>query len=270
MDFLYGWGVDFGIVFLVALAISALGFYRYLYFISLGYGFSVAALGMVLFFMTKETAAPFYVVSCLLLLVYGLRLGGYLFLREWKSGAYRAAMLRDSVDVSSVGVVAKLCTWVGCALLYSAQVSPVLFLGVSGGFGIFAVLGTIVMAVGLLVESWADWQKTKAKKETPNRFCDKGLYRLVRCPNYFGEILFWTGAFLSGVGSMQGIWQWLIAGLGYLCIVYIMFGGARRLELRQDKNYGQDEAYQAYAKSTPILLPFVPLYSVKKHTWLIG
>ena len=49
-----------------------------------------------------------------------------------------------------------------------------------------------------------------------------------------------------------------------------MFSGARRLELRQEKSYGKDKEYQEYIKSTPILVPFIPLYSVKKHKWLVG
>lgn len=52
--------------------------------------------------------------------------------------------------------------------------------------------------------------------------------------------------------------------------VYIMFGGARRLELRQNKNYGDDPEYQQYVKTTTILLPFIPLYSVAKYKWLVG
>lgn len=47
-----------------------------------------------------------------------------------------------------------------------------------------------------------------------------------------------------------------------------MFSGARRLELRQNKSYGADPEYQAYAKSVPILLPFVLLYSVAKCGFL--
>ena len=56
--------------------------------------------------------------------------------------------------------------------------------------------------------------------------------------------------------------------LGYLGIVFVMFSGARRLELRQNKSYGADPEYQAYAKSVPILLPFVLLYSVAKCGFL--
>ena len=49
-----------------------------------------------------------------------------------------------------------------------------------------------------------------------------------------------------------------------------MFGGARRLELRQNKEYGSDPEYQHYTKHTPILFPFIPLYSVANAKWLIG
>jgi len=49
-----------------------------------------------------------------------------------------------------------------------------------------------------------------------------------------------------------------------------MFSGARRLEVRQNKNYGADPEYRAYVKSTPILLPFIPLYSVEKYKFLVA
>ena len=98
----------------------------------------------------------------------------------------------------------------------------------------------------------------------PDRFCDVGLFRLVRCPNYLGEVLIWTGVLISGVTALSSAFEWIVSLLGWICIVYIMFGGARRLEIRQNKNYGNNPQYQEYVKKTPILLPFVPLYSVEK------
>ena len=56
--------------------------------------------------------------------------------------------------------------------------------------------------------------------------------------------------------------------LGYLGIVFVMFSGARRIEISQNKNYGNDNEYIEYVKKTPILIPFVPIYSVEKYTWL--
>ena len=132
------------------------------------------------------------------------------------------------------------------------------------------MVGLAVSAFGLAFETTADVQKNAAKRRNPRRFVDTGLFRIVRCPNYLGEMLFWTGVFVSGVGVYAGIAQWAAALVGYLGIVYVMFGGARRLEIRQNRSYGKDPAYQRYVRTTPIMLPFVPLYSVEKHKWLVA
>ena len=53
-------------------------------------------------------------------------------------------------------------------------------------------------------------------------------------------------------------------------IAWVMFSGARRLELRQDRNYGADPEYQKYVRTVPIIIPFIPLYSVKKYKFLVA
>jgi steroid 5-alpha reductase family enzyme len=83
-------------------------------------------------------------------------------------------------------------------------------------------------------------------------------------------MLFWTGVFVSGIGSNASVWQWISVLVGYLGIIYVMFGGARRLEMRQNRSYGNDPEYQAYVKKTPIMIPFIPLYSVEKYKWLVA
>ena len=271
MSFTATFSLTFWFLMAPALAVSAMGFYKYVYFISLGYGFSIALQGAALLLLFRE-AAPLPVAAlCLLLGIYGLRLGGYLLGREISSSAYRSAMKRELKSSTAVSIPVKLCIWVSCALLYTLQVSPVLFRLQNGvGSDWAAAVGGVIMLGGILLEAAADRQKSMAKALDPKRFCDTGLYRLVRFPNYLGEILFWTGVFLSGVTAYQGPWQWGAGILGWVCIVYIMFGGARRLELRQNRNYGQDPAYQQYVKKTPILLPFVPLYSVAKYRFLVG
>ena len=124
------------------------------------------------------------------------------------------------------------------------------------------------MALGVILESVADAQKKAAKKINKHRFVDTGVYRLVRCPNYLGELIIWTGSFIVCFGACCAVWQWIVAAIGYIGIVYVMFSGARRLEVRQAVTYGNDPEFQAYIKKTPILLPFVPLYSVAKYKWL--
>lgn len=283
MGFLESFGIGFLILMLIALVVSSVGFYKYVYFISLGYGFSIAAMGVAMFVMYREVIGWGTLAMCVLFLIYGCRLGGYLLIREIKSASYRSTMKKEIKDGSSMKFIAKVSIWVSCAFLYVLQVSPLLFRlmnaekllannteALVGGTDIVTIVGAIIMALGIILESAADFQKSRAKKKNPSRFCDTGLYKIVRCPNYLGEVLFWTGVFVSGINIYANAWQWIAAAIGYICIVYIMFGGARRLELRQNRNYGDDPEYQAYVKKTPILIPLIPLYSVAKHKWLVG
>lgn len=261
----------FWVIFAVALLFSACGFKKYVWFISIGYGFSVAAIGAALLLLFRGGLTGGTVAACVLFIVYGCRLGGYLALRERKSSTYNAKMKTEIKSGDGMKLVAKASIWLSAALLYACETSPVLFRLENGaGTDTPLLVGLCVSGCGLIVESAADLQKNAAKKVNPRRFVDTGLYRIVRCPNYFGEMLFWTGVFVGGVSALHGVWQWVAALCGYLGIIYVMFGGARRLEMRQNRTYGSDPAYRAYVKKTPIMVPLIPLYSVEKYKWLVA
>lgn len=261
----------FLVLLAVALVASACGFKRYVWFISIGYGVAVAAIGVALLAMFGARSGVAEVLQALLLVAYGYRLAGYLAYRELRSRSYNQKMKGEVKGNDSVTLGARLAIWGAAALLYACQTSPVLFrMAAHARTDVLLVVGLAVSAFGLAFETTADVQKNAAKRRNPRRFVDTGLFRIVRCPNYLGEMLFWTGVFVSGVGVYAGIAQWAAALVGYLGIVYVMFGGARRLEIRQNRSYGKDPAYQRYVRTTPIMLPFVPLYSVEKHKWLVA
>ncbi|MBP5187352.1 MAG: DUF1295 domain-containing protein [Clostridiales bacterium] len=255
----------------VALVISAIGFYKYVYFISLGYGFSVAAIAVTSLIAFRENLSAATIIFCILFVVYGLRLSGYLLIREVVSSSYRNKMKTEIKDGKSMKFIAKFFIWITCALLYACQTAPLYFrLYNDAETNVSLLIGMSIMFIGILIESIADIQKNAAKKKAPDRFVSSGLYRLVRCPNYLGEMLFWTGVIVSAIGALTDVLSWVIAISGYLGIIYVMFSGARRLELRQNRTYGQDPEYQAYVKKTPIMVSFIPLYSVASQKWLVG
>lgn len=263
--------MKFLILFIVALVISSIGFKKFVWFISLGYGFSIAGLGVAMLVMFTKALTPLTLIMSLLFIVYGCRLGGYLMIREMRSASYQSTMKNEIKDGSDMKFILKIVVWVTCALLYCCEVSPVFFrLENESGTDVVSIIGAVIMALGILLESAADFTKNRFKKEHPKQFCNVGLFKIVRCPNYLGEVLTWTGVLVSGVTTLHGGLQWVAALGGWICIVYIMFGGARRLEIRQNKNYGNNPEYQKYVTSTPILLPFIPLYSVEKYKWLVG
>ena len=260
---------DLLILFAVAMAVSAVGWKYFVYFFSLGYGYGIAALAITMGVLYHANLTVPTIAMLVLLFIFGVRLGTYLLVRERKAVGYRKILYGEGhSDKKPAGVM--IMIWLFCALLYVAQVSPVAFRLANGPHDseLWAWIGATVVACGILLESISDAQKSAAKKKNPKRFVDAGLYRIVRCPNYLGEVTIWTGALLSAIGAGLTWWQWLIVGIGYAGIVFVMFSGARRLELRQNAAYGNDPEYQAYVKKTPILIPLLPIYSVAKYEWL--
>ena len=262
--------MNFWLLFGLCMLVSAIGFKNYVWFISLGYGFSIAAEGVALLILYGQNLTVGTVITCVLFILYGLRLGGYLAIREFGGSAYKKNMKGEIKDGKTVPFGVKIAIWTTCAALYVTQVCGVFYRLVNAAQdNIFVFIGAAVMLAGVSLETAADIQKNNAKKVNPRRFVDTGLYRIVRCPNYLGEMIFWTGVLISGIGAVTG-WQWLVVAIGYIGIIFVMFSGARRLEIRQNKNYGNDPEYQKYVKTVPILVPFIPLYSVEKYKWLVA
>ena len=250
----------FWILFALAMLVSSIGFKNYVWFISLGYGFSIAAAGLLMLILFGKTLTLGTIICCVIFFLYGCRLGGYLAYRELKSTSYKKNMVGEIKDGNTVSLGGKLAIWLSCALLYTAQVSPVFFrMKNVAADNAFVFIGAIIMVCGITLESAADIQKNKAKKINPRRFVDTGLFRIVRCPNYLGEMIFWTGVLISGLPILRG-WQWLWALCGYVGIVYIMFNGAKRLETRQTKRCWKMKEYVEYSNKTPIIIPFLPIY----------
>lgn len=258
------------ILALVSLAVTAIGFAYYIHFFSVGYGFAISAISLTLCILFFPILTLPNLIMAVLLFLYGLRLGGYLLLRERKNPNYNKRVGADIKDGKSVSFGAKAAMWVSCALLYLLMTSPLLFRMEWGpllSWSPCAIIGIVLIVLGIFLEVMADFQKSNAKKKNPGRFVDTGLYRFVRCPNYLGELLLWTGVFVAGCPAMHG-WRWIPAILGLILIFYVMFSGARRLEIRQEKSYGSDPEYQNYVKKVPIIIPFIPLYSVIKFGFL--
>lgn len=254
------------VLLLVAAALCAIGFYKFVYFMSVGYGLAVGGIGAAIFIIAliRGNLTPVMAVLCLLLLVYGIRLGGFLLVREIKSAAYRKTL--NAQTGKPVSIFVKIFMWIFMAVLYVMETSAIWYREAAAPDGpqLTAWIGALIMLCGILLEALADRQKSAAKKIDPNRPAMDGLYKFSRCPNYFGEITFWTGVFISGWGVLKG-GQWIVAILGYLMILGIMISGAQRLEKRQNKNYGHMPEYRAYVEKTPILVPFIPVYHLVKE-----
>ena len=94
-------------------------------------------------------------LCCVLFILYGCRLGGYLAYREIKSSSYKKNMTGEIKDGKTVSFGAKCAIWLSCACLYVTQVTPVFYRLANGtGTGTASYIGAVIMLCGMGCMSW--------------------------------------------------------------------------------------------------------------------
>ena len=82
-----------GILFVVCAVACAVGFYKFVYFLSIGYGFAVAFGGVAVLAMyaVNPSNVPLWImlVQTVLFIAYGARLSGFLLVREFKNATFK-------------------------------------------------------------------------------------------------------------------------------------------------------------------------------------
>ena len=109
----------------VAAALCAIGFIKFVWFMSVGYGLAVGGIGVAVFAIAviRGDLTPVMAVLCCLLLVYGLRLGLFLLVREMKSAAYRKTL--NAQTEKPVPFFVKIFMWIFMAVLYVMEASAI-------------------------------------------------------------------------------------------------------------------------------------------------
>jgi len=245
-------GIGFGVILPLTL-------YRQAYAFSVGYGFSVAAMGVALLLHFQPPLASLGALQTGCVAVYGLRLGLHLLVREFTVPEKAAALktMDSSPRMKRVPFAASV------SLLYAMMTSPALFAlqaVASTHSSPLAVAGVAMQWSGCALEAVSDTHKLLAKRRAA-RTSSKvwqgpsgGCYAFSRHPNYAGELLFWAGTFLGGAPTFG--WRpapWLAGGLGLAAITSIMLGATNRLEAKQRDKYGGQPEYEAWVAKTAAL-----------------
>ena len=221
----------------------------------LSYSLTFALLAVVLLF--TGAAEPIQLLASLLVVVWAVRLGTYLFRR----------IMRMKVDHRFDGMrddpLRFARFWLLQAITVAVVMLPVTYLldrDDPPGLGARSIAGAAVWLVGLLVEAIADAQKSafRAKVENRDRFVASGLWRYSRHPNYFGEMLVWWGLFLYTVPVLHGAAFAVVAGPVFITLLLLFVSGIPPLERSADEKYGNDPAYREYKRRTSILVPLPP------------
>jgi steroid 5-alpha reductase family enzyme len=193
----------------------------------------------------------------LLVVVWAVRLGSFLFRRIRKAG--KDARF-DSIKPSFWRF---LNTWTLQGLWVTFTLAAALAAITTTtrqALGGVELLGVLVWGVGFSFEVVADRQKSRfrALPENQGRFITSGLWAWSRHPNYFGEIVLWVGVALIAVPVLRG-WQWLtLISPVFVTLLLTRISGVPLLEQRADAKWGGQEDYEAYKARTPVLLPRPP------------
>ena len=189
----------------------------------------------------------------ILITFWALRLGSFLFMRIHKDGEdKRFRTIKPSpsqffMTWTLQGLWVSLCSM--CALTAISTETGLII-------NALLYIGLILFATGFLIEIIADKQKSKfrAIPENKDKFITSGLWARSRHPNYFGEIVLWSGIAVMSFSSLEGLqYLTLISPIfTYLLLVYV--SGVRMLEARGDIKWGNNEDYKNYKEDTPILL----------------
>lgn len=189
--------------------------------------------------------------------VWAGRLGSFLFRRVRRTGG------DGRFDALKPSFLRFLLTWMlqalwvlitaGCALAAMTTADSV-------DLGPLAVVGLGVWCVGFAIEVTADRQKTAFRAEPANadRFIDEGLWSWSRHPNYFGEIVLWSGIAVLAVPALSGARYATLVSPVFVFVLLTRVSGVPLLERRGTRKWGEDAAYQAYLRRTPSLVPRPP------------
>ena len=204
---------------------------------------------------SRESPSILANMLVLMVVLWALRLGSFLFLRVREVGEDRRFR---SIKVSParffmVWTLQGVWVCVTSAAAVSAISSPHL---ASLHVGLTSV-GVLLWLLGLSYETIADLQKTRFRRqpENSNRFITTGLWSRSQHPNYFGEILLWIGVALVASAGFNG-WQWL--AWVSPCFVFLLLtkvSGIPTLAQRARTTWGDDEHYRHYVAVTPLLVP---------------
>jgi steroid 5-alpha reductase family enzyme len=196
-------------------------------------------------------------LAAAMVLVWSVRLATFLFRRISRDG-------RDSrFDDIKTRPLPFLMAWTlqGLWVLLTAAAALVVITG--GGrepLGAVGLAGLAVWAAGFAFEIVADRQKSRFKADPANKgkFIATGLWAWSRHPNYFGEIVLWTGMALVAVPVLQG-WQWIaLISPVFVTVLLTTISGVPPLEKQADERWGGQEDYEDYKRRTPVLIPKPP------------
>lgn len=194
------------------------------------------------------------IVVFALLLIWGIRLT-YNWLRRWKGLQdidWRYEDLKHKkpkffwlTNLLGIQMLPTILVFLGCLPMY--------YIGLATNrLTVLDFIGFAIMLAAIIIETVADEQLVRFIKhrQSKDEEISVGLWKISRHPNYLGEITFWWGLFITGIGASSAA-LWTIIGALLITLLFV-FISIPMIETRLEMRYSY---YKEYKKKVPALLP---------------
>jgi len=196
---------------------------------------------------------------------WGAKLAGFLFFRVIKNGhdSRLSDLLATPRSAFSFWVVSML--WgVICSLPHTLGTTSSL-----PGNAVTTTVGKVLFGLGFVTEALADFQKWRFKASHPGQFCSAGLWSISQHPNWFGNLLLWTGIVIMNapalVGKKSGLLKYTRLGLACLspAFMWVLFNGQATGTIAPGAlagaharyGYGSNAEYTKYVDNVSLIIP---------------
>ncbi|MFZ2754935.1 MAG: DUF1295 domain-containing protein [Lysobacteraceae bacterium] len=210
---------------------------------------------MLLFAWRMRSDATAAYVLIALIVLWGLRLSGYITLRNHGKGEdrrYQAIRARNQPNFEFKSLYLIFLLQMVLATVIVLPVVPILNDAQHANGLTYA--GFAIAAFGALFETVADAQmaRYKATRTAQDTVMNRGLWRYSRHPNYFGEATFWWGLWVASA-SMGGAWTLFSPLLMTWLLTRVSGVPLLEADLQQ-----RSPAYREYLLTTPRFVPGRP------------
>ncbi len=113
---------------------------------------------------------------------------------------------------------------------------------------VICIVGFLVCIAAATIQLIADKQIHDFRAANPGKYCNVGLWKRGRHPNYFGEMAFWWGIWIM-YAAMNGI-DWFICGPIAMSVMFICIS----IPLMEKRQLQNKPGYADYCKQTRMLI----------------
>jgi steroid 5-alpha reductase family enzyme len=220
--------------------------------VDVGWVLGIYACSLLYLFKFNQTPLNnYHYLALFLVTIWAIRLGGFLFITRVMPG---------HIDPRYENLKNSLASSESLNYLMNFQLQAFLLIFVASCFyfiansklepGTYLYLGALVVIIGIIGESLADYQLYNFKQSGSVGICDSGLWKYSRHPNYFFEVVTWTGFAIMAIQNGYN----LLAFVSPIWLFGIMYYFTIPITEEHiiDK---KPEAYKEYMKETSKFLP---------------